>query len=91
MPDHDPIPRRRLTARQARTVRHWIMGLAASSLIVIGLSPVTSEDQDKVITLVVAATLATGAIVVRRPVGFRVILALASTVSVASALGWIRL
>lgn len=87
MPDHDPEPRRRLTIREARTVRHWILGLAATSFVLIALSPFTTEEQDRVLTLVAAATLATGAIVVRRPVGFRVILALCAAAAMVSTFG----
>ena len=90
MPEHDPTPRRRLSASQARTVRHWIIGLITASVLLTMMAPNTTEDQDRAITLVVAASLTTGAVVVRRPIGFRIILTVATIIAMCSAMGWLR-
>lgn len=91
MPEHDPVPRRRLSVDEARTVRRWIIGLLAASVMLSVIAPTTTVDQDRVISLLAAATMATGAVVVRRPVGFRIILALATLVAAVAATGRIHL
>ena len=91
MPDHDPTPRRSLTPSEARTVRHWIIGLVAASVMLSVIAPTTTADQDRVISLLAATTLATGAVVVRRPIGFRVILVLSTLVALAAATGALSL
>lgn len=87
MSDHDPKQRSRLSPEEARTVRTWIIILLAVSTVLIALAPYTSPDADRIISIIATATLATGAIRVRRPTGFRIILAATSLASLLAALG----
>lgn len=72
----DPDGSRRLTIAEARTLRRWTVGLLLASTIVILASSFTDPATDRIIAALACATLLTGAAVVRRPLGMRVILAI---------------
>lgn len=65
----------RLTTREAAVIRRWTIGTLFIGIAVVLAGPYTSPSTDRIIALLIAATYATGAGVVRSPTGFRVILA----------------
>lgn len=95
MPKHDPIPPRRpkrprMDQTTARTVRRWTIGLGVSAFLLIAMAPFTNGTDDRIVSILAAATLITGAIVIPRPTGFRAILAVTAMLCVMVAVGIIR-
>ena len=65
----------RLTTHEAAVIRRWTLGTLFIGIAVVLAGPYTISSTDRIIALLIAATYATGAGVVRSPTGFRVILA----------------
>lgn len=90
MPQHDPTPKRRISQREARTIRRWTLVCLGAGAILTALASRTDGDTDRMIAIIAAASFATGAIVVRRPAGFRLILAGSSLAMLLVAIGIIQ-
>lgn len=71
-------------------IRVWTLGLLTVSTAVLLASPFTDMATDRVISGISAATFGTGAIVIRHPVGFRIILAVVAVLSALLAVGVVQ-
>lgn len=67
-------PPRPLTPSEARTVRGWIGVVVALAIGTTLIPPDADPQVERYATMVVIATLTTGAINIRRPVGLRFML-----------------
>lgn len=61
-------------------MRKWIVGTTVAAVLIIGTNFTTTAQDDLVISAIATATFATGALLTRRPKGFRMIL-LAATLA----------